>query len=197
MQFWIASRFGMSVPRLSGGSAKSGQHSGVISCNLASDQSSPLVIMPDQPAANPAIGEVQMLANGIQYSIHGARVSRSVPLRPPCMRYIGDGQPVRRAPHAECPKKHARELQTVFRGLDLSGAHPHSADTKHTACLAQRQYSPYAEQQKAHPTVHRCLSALQICWSFPPASARILTWSGWETSLRMKRIACWRRRAAS
>ena len=28
--------------------------------------------MPDQATAGPAIGEVQMLANGIQYSIHGA-----------------------------------------------------------------------------------------------------------------------------
>ena len=33
---------------------------------------------------------------------------------------------LRRAPPAECPKKHNRELQTVFKGLDISGAHPSS-----------------------------------------------------------------------
>jgi hypothetical protein len=84
-------------------------------------------IIPDQAESRPMIGEVQMLQpNGIQYSIHGARRhldARQAPSDCPCTTTMLCRCSVHEiSPLAECPKKHVRELQTVFKGLDVSGA---------------------------------------------------------------------------
>ena len=51
---------------------------------------------------------------------------------------------MRRAPPAECPKKHTRELQTVFKGLDISGEQPSAQLPPLCSRLAKRRRTTIA-----------------------------------------------------